>query len=141
MSTTDAPTEQTQDTGTPAEVENLLSGTREKLQSQLDELRPAHEQFIRVQTILANFDAISSGTPVRGSRGPAANGDRASRGERPEQFLAFVAEAGEKGITVAEAAQKMGMDNPNYLYRLARELTDAGKLTKTDDKRYVIVQS
>lgn len=138
MSTSDAPaTEQTQDTGTPSEVENLLAGTREQLQSQLDDLRPAHEQFIRVQTILANFDAISSGTPVRGSR-TVSNGDRASRGERPEQFLAFVAEAGENGITVAEVAQKMGMDNPNYLYRLARELTEAGKVRKTDDKKYVI---
>ena len=137
MSTTDAPTEQTQDTGTPAEVENLLSGTREGLQKQLDELRPAHEQFIRVQAILANFDAITDPTKVRGAR--TASGDRASRGERPEQFLAFVADAGKDGITVAEIATKMGMDNPNYLYRLARELTDAGKVTKTADKKYVLV--
>lgn len=141
MASTEAPaTEQTQDNGngTPTPTEALLNGTRTQLEAQLEELRAAHEEFMRVQTILSNFDAIASGQAIR-SRGTTATADRAARGERPEQFLAIVKESGDKGITVAEVADKMGMENANYLYRLAKDMVAANKLRKDDEKRFYAV--
>lgn len=117
---------------TPTSVEALLQDTRTKMEVELEELRGPHESFLRLEQILANFDAVTSGKTRK------TNGTRAPRGSRSEEFKQIVLAAGEEGITVAEAADKMDGINPNYLYRLAKELTEAGEIRK-DDKRYVAI--
>ena len=54
---------------------------------------------------------------------------RAKPGQRRDQFLAAVKE--QPGITVAQAAKKLGVDPPNALYVLAKRLAKEGEITKT----------
>jgi hypothetical protein len=118
-------------------VQELLNDTRTKMEAELEEVRPAHEAFLRLEQILSNFDQITSDKPARRSGG---SGSRAPRGSRSSEFLQIVKDAGDDGVTVAEAADKMDGINPNYLYRIAKDLTDEGALRK-DDKRYYAVAS
>lgn len=120
-----------------AHVNDLLTETRQKMESELEELRASHEAFLRLEQILSNFDQITSERPARAQR--RGNGtSRAPRGSRSAEFLALVQES--DGITVTEAADKMDGINPNYLYRIAKELTDAGEVRK-DGKQYFPVQT
>lgn len=119
-------------TDTTTDVTAILGGTREQLAEKLEELRPAHDEFLKLERIVANYDLIASGEPIRGRR---TSGDRAGRGSRPQEFLALVKASGDKGITVAEASDQMDGMNPNYLYRLAKDMVTDGQVTKKD-KRY-----
>jgi hypothetical protein len=122
-------TEPTQD------IEAILGGTREQLAAAMEELRPAHDEFLKLERIVANYDLIASGEPIRGRR---TSGDRANRGTRPQEFLALVKASGDKGITVAEASDQMEGMNPNYLYRLAKDMVTDGQIRKVE-KRYFTV--
>jgi hypothetical protein len=53
---------------------------------------------------------------------------RAKRGQRREEFLAVVKE--QPGITVVQAAKKLGVSPPNALYALAKRLVKEGEVTK-----------
>lgn len=112
---------------------DLVEETRQKFQTRLDELRPQHEEFLKLEGIVAGFDTLANGSAPKRStagrkRGTSATADRAARGERPQQFINLV--KANPGITVTEAADQMEGMNPNYLYRLAKEMTDGGKLRK-----------
>lgn len=116
-------------------VDDLVEDTRKQFSAKLDELRPAHEQYLKLEGIIANFDGIASGsnngnTRTTRKRGTTATADRAARGQRPQQFLDLIRE--NPGITVSEAAEKMEGMNPNYLYRLAKDLTGTGEIRKQD---------
>jgi transposase-like protein len=54
---------------------------------------------------------------------------RAKPGQRRDEFLATVKE--QPGITVAQAAKKLGVTPPNALYALAKRLVKDGEITKT----------
>lgn len=124
---------ETPDTAT-AHVQELLNDTRSKMEAELEEVRPAHEAFLRLEQILSNFDQITSDKPARKGTG----GSRAPRGSRSSEFLQIVKDSGDAGVTVADAADKMDGINPNYLYRIAKDLTDEGAIRK-DEKRYYAV--
>jgi transposase-like protein len=122
----------------PTAVEELLNDTRTKMEAELEEVRPAHEAFLRLEQILSNFDQITSDKPAR----KGGNGSRAPRGSRSNEFLQIVRDAGDEGVTVAEAADKMDGINPNYLYRIAKDLTEPDEgdpLIRKDDKRYFAI--
>jgi len=106
----------------------LIDSTREQFEAQMEELRPAHEAFLRLEGIVANFDKVITGTP-RKTR------TRAGGLSRPDEFTRLITESGTDGITVTEAAEKMGM-NQNYLYRIGKDLIAAGTVVKGEDKRY-----
>lgn len=129
---TETPTPVTEST---TDVEAIIGGTREQLAQAMEELRPAHDRFLELERIVANYDLITSGEPIRGRR---TSGDRAGRGSRPQEFLALVKSAGDKGITVAEASDQMEGMNPNYLYRLAKDMVNDNQVTKKD-KRYFAI--
>lgn len=123
------------------DIETILGNTREQFVAKMEEFRPAHEAFVKLESIVDNFDRITSGEPVRVARRgtSAVAGERAGRGSRPAEFLSVIREAGPEGITVADAAAKMDGMNPNYLYRIAGNLTKDGAIRKGDDKKYVAV--
>ncbi|MDB5280846.1 MAG: hypothetical protein JWR61_5801 [Ferruginibacter sp.] len=118
-------------------IDTMLDSTREQFLTQMEQLRPSHEAFLKLQQIVDNFDSIASGAPVKARRTRSASGDRAPRGSRSDEFLAIVQSAGEDGITVSDAATQMDGINDNYLYRLAKKLVDDGVLRK-EEKRYYI---
>lgn len=104
----------------------ILSTFREQMEAQMEELRPNYEAFLRLQTIVSNFDKVTT-TATRKSRKGGIS--------RAEEFLALVNEAGPEGISVAEASEKMGI-NQNYLYRIAKDHAEANTVLKGEDKRY-----
>lgn len=116
------------------EVDAVLAATREKIEAQLEELRPQAEAFHRLEDMIANWDALATGKFSSKGR----SGTRAPRGSRSDEFVRLVRASGENGISVAEAADQMDGINPNYLYRLAKELTESKAISKTDDKRYIV---
>lgn len=124
-----ATAEQTQET--PDQITTLIDSTREQFEAQMEELRPQHEAFLRLEQIVANFDRVVTGT-TRKSRTTRSSGGAS----RPDEFLRLVTEAGAEGITVSEAAEKMDGMNPNYLYRIAKDLMASDNITKGEDKRY-----
>jgi hypothetical protein len=54
---------------------------------------------------------------------------RAKPGQRRDEFLGAVKK--QPGITVAQAAKKLGVSPPNALYALAKRLVKEGEITKT----------
>lgn len=117
-------------------VEELLTDARTKMESELEELRPQHEAFLRLEQILSNFDTITSGKPARKS---GTSGTRAPRGSRSAEFLAIVKASGDQGVRVADAAEQMEGINPNYLYRIGKELMEEGLVRRDENKRFYAV--
>jgi TolA-binding protein len=132
--------EETEETQVPSHVDEILADTRRKMEEELEELRPQHEAFVRLEQIVNNFDAVASGRAITTKR--TGNGSRAPRGSRSNEFVALVRESGEDGTTVAEAAEKMEGINPNYLYRLAKDLVESDDpQIRKDGKRYFAVET
>jgi hypothetical protein len=121
------------------------------LEKRLNELRPAHEEYLEVERVR---DALTSATGRRSPgrprgtaarRGPgrpkgsttrrrssSTNGRRRRGrrgGTRGDQALKVVRE--NPGITVSEMASKMSIKQPNYLYRVMNQLESDGAVTKT----------
>jgi hypothetical protein len=109
----------------------VLTAQITELETKRDELAPVVEAFNTIEGMIARLIEARDGKPVK-------NSDRADRGARPDQFLAVVAEAGDKGIKIADAARAMGMSGPNYLYRIAPELVAEGKVRKDGDKYFSV---
>lgn len=118
------------------DIDGTLDAMREQFVSQMEALRPAHEAFVKLESMVSNFDRIATGVPARRRGTTATAGERAGRGTRPDEFLQIVRDAGDEGVTVTEAADKMGGMNANYLYRIAKDLTKKGEVRK-DGKRYI----
>lgn len=116
--------------GDPSE---LLTAQITIAEENMEKLRPAVEAFRTWEQFAQTLIAARDGSPA-----PTSNGSRAGRGDRPQKFLAFLAEAGDKGLTISEAAKLMDLNSPNYLYRIVPPLVDAGAVRK-DDKRYFSV--
>jgi transposase-like protein len=120
------------------DVDALLAATRSQYEAQAEALRPYADAYERVMTLIENFEAVSTGKIGRGGR--VRSGERAARGSRGEEFLSVVRDAGDNGVTVAEAADRMDGMNPNYLYRLAAAAVEDGTIRKDDaSKRYFFV--
>jgi hypothetical protein len=68
----------------------------------------------------------AQGTTARSTR--SARGRRGRGGSQADRFLKLVTD--NPGITVAQAASKMGMARANALYSVASRLSREGKVTK-----------
>lgn len=120
---------------------SLLDAQIAQAQANMDALKPAVDAFRAWEQFAGQLLDVKEGkvrraTPQHTRRSTASSGTRAGRGNRPQEFLTVVREAGDEGITVTEAAEKMGM-GPNYLYRIAPEMQEAGQVRK-EGKRYYI---
>lgn len=129
---------------------DLLEKTRIEIADRLKELKPLVDEYGRLEAAgtalgaasTANLRAAAESVPRR--RGPgrkpaakttskaptAANrkpGRRKGSGGRAAEAHALV--KGQPGITIAELAAKMGI-NQNYLYRVLPRLAKDGKVTK-----------
>lgn len=119
---------------TLSDPSEILTAQIAEAEKNMESLRPAVEAFKQWEQFAASLTAVRDGKPASGSS------NRAGRGDRPEQFLALLGEAGDEGLTIAEAARQMGMSGPNYLYRIVPELVEEGKVVK-NDKTYVLATS
>ena len=94
---------------------DLVKDTRQKVEARIKELRPYVDELAELERVLT---ALNSGK----SRRRTASTKKRS-GQKPERKTEFLQVIDENpGITVSDAAKKMGI-KPNYLYRIARDLS------------------
>ena len=129
---------------------DFLTDTRAEIARRLEELRPLQEEYDRLERAKAALDGLggqsaptgrargrrsggASGRAAAGSRQRAApaNGRRRQRrhaGGRSGETLEVVRQ--NPGITVAEIADRLGMKQRNYLYRIMADLQSQGAVEK-----------
>src|ERR687893_1707129 len=115
---------------------DFLDQTRTDIDKRLKELRPLHDEYLKLERAKAALQGIESprrgpGRP-RGSRSArSSNGRRRRRrrgGTRAEQALSAVRQS--PGITVAELSDKLKIRHKNYLYRVLAGLQSEGAVRK-----------
>ncbi|MEA2412451.1 MAG: hypothetical protein QOC77_3012 [Thermoleophilaceae bacterium] len=119
---------------------DFLTEKRQEIDNRLKELRPAHEEYLKLekaQEALAGMDQPRRRGPGRppgstGTRAPSGNGRRRRRrrsgGTRGAQALEVVRQ--NPGISVSELGDKLGIAQKNYLYRVMANLQEDGAVRK-----------
>src|SRR3954454_2714716 len=120
---------------------DFLSEKRAEIDDRLKELRPLHDEFLRLErakAALAGMDAPRRRGPGRprgsGAATSSGNGRRTRRrrrragGTAADKVLEVVRQ--NPGITVSEAGDRLGYTQKNYLYRVFHNLTEDGSVQK-----------
>jgi hypothetical protein len=123
---------------------DFLAEKRAEIEDRLKELRPLHDEYLRLERAKAALDGLDG--PRRGPgrpRGSSSTGSggatrrrrrRRSGGTRGDQALELVRQ--NPGATVSELARLMNISPPNYLYRVMATLQSDGSVKK-QGKGYV----
>jgi hypothetical protein len=120
---------------------DFLAEKRAEIDNRLKELRPLHEEYLKLERAKAALDGVDgprrgrprgSGTGSGGSRRRRRR--RGSGATRGDEALALIRQ--NPGATVSELATMMNISPPNYLYRVMANLQSDGAVTK-QGKGYV----
>ena len=117
---------------------DFLAEKRAEIDQRLKELRPLHEEYLKLERAKAALDGVDA--PRRGRpRGSTSTGGtrrrRRRRGStRGDEALALLRQ--NPGATVSELARMMNISPPNYLYRVMANLQSDGAVKK-QGKGYV----
>ena len=116
---------------------DFLAEKRAEIDERLKELRPLHEEYLKLERAKAALDGVD--TPRRGRpRGSTSGGTRRRRrrggSTRADETLNLIRQ--NPGVTVSELARMMNISPPNYLYRVVANLQSDGAVTK-QGKGYV----
>ncbi|HEY1595678.1 MAG TPA: winged helix-turn-helix domain-containing protein [Thermoleophilaceae bacterium] len=111
---------------------DFLAEKRAEIDNRLKELRPLHEEYLKLERAKAALDGVDGPRPGR-PRGSASSGGtrrrRRRRGStRGDEALALIRQ--NPGVTVSELARMMNISPPNYLYRVMANLQADGAVTK-----------
>ena len=119
---------------------DFLAEKRAEIDERLKELRPLHEEFLKLERAKAALDGVDE-RPRRGRPRGSTSGSSGTRrrrrrrgGTRGDEALALIRQ--NPGVTVSELARMMNIDPPNYLYRVMANLQADGAVTK-QGKGYV----
>jgi hypothetical protein len=118
---------------------DFLTQKRTEIEERLKELRPLHEEYLKLQRAKEALDGVDTprrGRP-RGSAGGSGNGRRRRRrrgSTRGDEALNLIRQ--NPGVTVSELARMMNVSPPNYLYRVVGNLQSDGTVKK-QGKGYV----
>jgi hypothetical protein len=126
---------------------DFLTEKLSEIDRRLEELRPLHDEYLRLEkarAALSDFDAPRArrgrpprdgavATPARSGRGRRR---RREGGTRAEQALQVVRQS--PGITVSELAGRLGIAQANYLYRVMNGLQADGAVRR-EGKGYVAI--
>jgi hypothetical protein len=116
---------------------DFLTEKRQEIDSRLKELRPLHEEYLKLekaQQALAGMDEPRRRGPGRppGSRTAGSSASRRRRrrsgGTRADQALEVVRQ--NPGISVSELGDRLGITQKNYLYRVMANLQEDGAVRK-----------
>jgi hypothetical protein len=115
---------------------DFLAEKRGEIETRLKELRPLHEEYLKLERAKAALDGLDG--PRRGPgrpRGSSSTGTPAKRrrrrrssSTRGDQALELVRQ--NPGVTVSELANLMSISPPNYLYRVMATLQADGSVKK-----------
>jgi hypothetical protein len=133
-------------------VSDFLAEKRKEIQARLKELKPLHEEYLKLEAAeqalagvgsgaatSSNGNGASAGSTSRsprrsstrkssGSAGTGRRGRPKGSGNRGNQALELV--RAKPGITIPELAEAMGIKQ-NYLYRVMPGLAEQGLVTKS----------
>lgn len=107
-----------------------LNETVRPLMSELQELQSALDAIRQRKNGQSEAAEQEQETPA-----PQPQRRKRRGGTRADQFVKIVSE--NPGITVSEIGRKMRLNKPNYLYRVAEQVTKEGRVKK-EDKGYVV---
>lgn len=117
---------------------DFLDQTRSDIDRRLKELRPLHEEYLKLEqakNALEGLEATprrSPGRPRGAGSSPSSNGRRRRRrrqgGTRGEQALELVRQS--PGITVNDLSERLNVKHKNYLYRVMADLQKDGAVKK-----------
>jgi hypothetical protein len=111
---------------------DFLDQTRTDIDKRLKELRPLHDEYLKLERARAALEGIEAPRRRPGRpRGSSGNGRRMRRrrgGTRAEQALAQVRK--NPGVTVAELSKTLNVKHKNYLYRVMNGLQQDGTVRK-----------
>jgi hypothetical protein len=118
-------------------VADFLTEKRQEIDKRLKELRPLHEEYLKLEKALQALEGVEQprrrgpGRP-RGSGNTGATGTRRRRrrsgGTRSDQALAVVRQ--NPGITVSQLGDELKIAQKNYLYRVMANLQEDGAVRK-----------
>jgi predicted HTH transcriptional regulator len=116
---------------------DFLAEKRQEIDNRLKELRPLHEEYLKLEKAQEALSGVDS-TPRRrgpgrppGSRNTGATTRRRRRrsgGTRADQALEVVRQ--NPGITVSQLGDQLGITQKNYLYRVMANLQEDGAVRK-----------
>jgi AraC-like DNA-binding protein len=121
---------------------DFLAEKLQEIDNRLKELRPLHEEFLKLERAKAALEGMDAparrgpgrprGSTARTSSG-STNGRRRRRrgrsgGTAADKVLDVVRQ--NPGITVSEVGDRLGYTQKNYLYRVFQNLTEDGSVTK-----------
>jgi len=117
---------------------DFLKDQLQAMDARLEELRPLHEEYLKLERAKAALEGLDGPTKrgpgrPRGSASPGSgNGRRRRRrrqgGTRAQQALEVVRQ--QPGVSVRELSEKLGVKHPNYMYRVMNELEGDGSVRK-----------
>jgi len=109
---------------------DFLDQTRADIDKRLKELRPLHDEYLKLERAKAALEGIDARRRPGRPRGAGGSGRRRRRrgGTRAEQALNAVRQ--QPGVTVNELADKVGIKQKNYLYRVMNSLESDGAVRK-----------
>jgi hypothetical protein len=114
---------------------DFLAEKRREIEARMKELRPAVEEYERLEQAAAALAGVGNGGARQARTGRATRPRRRGRGrprgtgKRAQQALELV--RARPGITIRELADAMGI-HANYLYRVMPTLESEGKVVKRD---------
>ena len=118
---------------------DFLAEKRAEIDERLKELRPLHDEYLKLERAKAALDGVD--TPRRGrprgsaaSAGPTRRRRRRRGSTRGDEALNLIRQ--NPGATVSELASMMNISPPNYLYRVMANLQGDGAVRK-EGKGYV----
>ena len=114
---------------------DFLAEKRAEIDNRLKELRPLHEEYLKLERAKAALDGVDA--PRRGRPRGSATGTRRRRrrgSTRGDEALGLIRQ--NPGVTVSELARMMNISPPNYLYRVVANLQSDGAVKK-QGKGYV----
>ncbi|HZB79339.1 MAG TPA: hypothetical protein VE522_05800 [Actinomycetota bacterium] len=114
---------------------DFLTEQRAAIDKRLNELRPLHQEYLKLERAKAALEGLES--PRRGPGRPRGSGRRTTGarrrrrrrgGTRADQALKAVRD--NPGITVRELSTRLKIKQPNYLYRVMAGLQSEGAVKK-----------
>jgi predicted HTH transcriptional regulator len=119
---------------------DFLTQKRSEIEERLKELRPLHEEYLKLQRAKEALDGVDTprrGRPRGSTSAGSGNGRRRRRrrgSTRGDEALNLIRQ--NPGVTVSELASMMNISPPNYLYRVVGNLQSDGAVKK-QGKGYV----
>ena len=121
---------------------DFLAEKLQEIDNRLKELRPLHEEYLKLEQAKAALAGMEDAPRRRGPgrprgsgstrRASSGNGRRRRRGRQggtaAEKVLSVVRQ--NPGITVSEVGDQLGYTQKNYLYRVFHNLTEDGSVQK-----------